>query len=336
MDVNNIKTWLSQNKVCFVTNSTALPSTLLISSLKTYIDYIPIQNFWLIPGIRNNEPFYGFNAFLQMLQYMLSNTHFDYVIYIDEDCFISDFESLINEFKIFKENEYCLAGSQDGGVICHRNHSKLLINTFLSFWNIKLLRDKNISFDNILTYVNDKIFNHENDMFSDFYKTLKTNKKLFNICNDLANMNINAITDFRKSHITTEAPYCKIVKNDVNNVIEPYQTPYSYDDDIALVNFEPYYILEQALIMLTGCPIYYLFATDLCDDDFINHNVKFDISGLTSAVYTRIPSEQMFNEHTLIAVHTWFSRAYTKWPSTPLQLEQTKRINTIIKEFSKI
>ena len=55
MDVNSIKTWLSQNKVCFVTNSSAMPSTLLISSLKTYIEYIPIQNFWLIPGIRNNK-----------------------------------------------------------------------------------------------------------------------------------------------------------------------------------------------------------------------------------------------------------------------------------------
>ena len=42
MNSNNIKTWLSQNKVCFVTNSIAIPSTLLIPSLKTYIEYIPI------------------------------------------------------------------------------------------------------------------------------------------------------------------------------------------------------------------------------------------------------------------------------------------------------
>ena len=79
-----------------------------------------------------------------------------------------------------------------------------------------------------------------------------------------------------------------------------------------------------------------MFATDLCNDNYIKSQVNFDISGLTSAVYARIPYDPMFNEHKLIAVHTWFSRAYTKWPSTPLQLAHTKRINTIIKEFSKI
>ena len=42
MDVTKIKTYLASNKVCFVTISLAMPSTLLVSSLKTYIDYIPI------------------------------------------------------------------------------------------------------------------------------------------------------------------------------------------------------------------------------------------------------------------------------------------------------
>ena len=336
MDQNNIKTWLSQNKVCFVTNSTAMPSTLLIPSLKTYIEYIPIQNFWLIPGMRNNEPFYGFHAFLLMLQYMLSNNRFDYVIYIDEDCFINDFESLINEFKIFSTKEYCIAGPQDGGVICHRNHSKFMINTFLSFWNIKLLREKEITFDNIVSYINNKVNNHMDDMFADFYKNLKLNKSLFSIFNETSTININAIKNYRESHNNNEVPYCQTVRNNVNNPIEPHQTPYSYDDNTALINFEPYYLIEQALIMLTGCPIYYMFATDLCNDDFIKSKVSFDISGLTSAVYMRIPYDTMHDEHKLIAVHTWYSRSYTKWPTTPLQLEQTKRINTIIKEFSRI
>ena len=336
MDVNSIKTWLSQNKVCFVTNSSAMPSTLLISSLKTYIEYIPIQNFWLIPGIRNNEPFYGFQAFLMMLQYMLSNNHFDYVIYIDEDCFINDFEALIDEFKIFAAKDYCIAGPQDGGVICHRTHSKYMINTFLSFWNIKLLREKNVTFDKILMYINDKVKNHNDDMFANFLDELRNNTRLFTVFNESATININSITSYRQGHNNEEVPYCKVVRNNVNNPVELKQTPYSNDDNTAQKNFEPYYIIEQALIMLTGCPVYYMFATDLCDDDFIKKGVKFDISGLTSAVYMRIPYDPMFNEHKLIAVHTWYSRAYTKWPTTPLQLEQTKRINTIIKEFSRI
>lgn len=334
MNSNNIKTWLSQNKVCFVTNSMAIPSTLLIPSLKTYIEYIPIQNFWLIPGIYNNESFYGFKAFLTMLQYMLNNNHFDYVIYIDEDCFINDFESLIEEFKIFCSKDYCLAGVQDGGVICHRNHSKFLVNTFLSFWNIKLLREKNITFDKILSYINDKV--KSDGIFSDFYNKLKFNEHLFSVFEELSTMNINAVTEYRNNHNSNEPVYCDTVRNDVNNPIEPNQIPYTYDDDNAVSNFEPYYIIEQALIILTESPIYYMFATDLCNDDYIKSQVNFDISGLTSAVYARIPYDPIFNEHKLIAVHTWFSRAYTKWPSTPLQLAHTKRINTIIKEFSKI
>ena len=141
------KVWLANNKVCFVTNSIGMPSSLFIASLKTYIDYIPIQNFWMIPGIRDNAPFYGLNAFVYMLDYMLQANRYDYVIYIDEDCFIADFNELIDEFKEFVNGEYCLAGSPDGGVMCHRNHSKMMINTFLSFWNIKLLREKNITYN---------------------------------------------------------------------------------------------------------------------------------------------------------------------------------------------
>ena len=267
---------------------------------------------------------------------LVNNNHFDYVIFVDEDCFINDFEALIDEFKIFTAKDYCIAGPQDGGVICHRNHSKMMINTFLSFWNIKLFREKNVTFDKIVSYINDKVKNHQEDMFADFYKNLKLNKSLFSVIDEMSNININATADYRRCHNSDEAPYCQTVRNDANNPIEPNQTPYSYDDNRATGNFEPYYIIEQALIMLTGCPIYYMFATDLRDDDFVKSNVKFDISGLTSAVYMRMPHNPMFSEHKLIAVHTWYSRAYTKWPTTPLQLEQTKRINTIIKEFSRI
>ena len=101
-NIRAIKTYLSNNKVCFVTNSLCLPSSLLISSLKTYIEYIPIQNFWVINGIKNNEPFYGIQTFIEMLNYMLSTDHFDYVIYLDDDCFINDMDALIEEFKRFK------------------------------------------------------------------------------------------------------------------------------------------------------------------------------------------------------------------------------------------
>ena len=329
------KVWLANNKVCFVTNSIGMPSSLFIASLKTYIDYIPIQNFWMIPGIRDNAPFYGLNAFVYMLDYMLQANRYDYVIYIDEDCFIADFNELIDEFKEFVNGEYCLAGSPDGGVMCHRNHSKMMINTFLSFWNIKLLREKNITYNNIAEYVNNAIKQYPRTMFKYFISTMKENKKdLFKYMENESTSMVKSVTKFRKKYFDEngECPYCETVKDDPTNSIERYQTPYTYDDDIALDNFEPYYILEQALVYLTDTPIYYFFTTDLYGKHYIEDKKEFDLSGLTSAVY-RYNSTK---DYKLIAVHTWYSRAYTKWPSVPMQLEHTKRINTIIREFSSV
>ena len=340
MDVTKIKTYLASNKVCFVTNSLAMPSTLLVSSLKTYIEYIPIQNFWLIPGIRDNKPFYGIDAFLLMLNYFLSNKNFDYVIYIDEDCFITDFYSLVNEFMNFTESGCVLAGPQDGGVFCHRNHSRLMINTFLSFWNIKLLRDKKITFDNIIGYISNEFKNNSNTLYKDFMQKLIINndKLLFTYMNEKSMNMINDVKTFRESKVDLpnhETPYCKIVRDDPNNKIEPHQIPYTWDDDVAEINFEPYYIIEQALVILSDSPIYYLFGTDLYDSDYIKRNVTFDTSGLTSAIFSYKPDNE-FYDRKMIAVHTWFSRAYTKWPQTEEQLNHTKRINSIIKNFSRI
>ena len=331
-EYQKLKMWLSQNKVCFVTNSLCLPSDLLLASLKTYIDYIPIHNFWIINGIKNNEPFYGLNAFIEMLGYMLSNNNFDYVIYLDNDCFINDFGELINEFKIFKSSNCCIGGPQDGGVFCHRNHSKRLINTFLSFWNISLLRQKKIKLKDIVDYITTNI--KSENVCKLFWENLKLqNNSLYNFINSKSDETLSDIKSYRYKTISREnheSPYCDTVRNDPTNAIEPHQTPYSFDDDYAIDNFEPYYILEQCLISLTGTPLYYMFGTDLYNDAYVEVGEKFDLSGLTSAILS-------YKEpHKLIAVHTWYSRAYTKWPTLPIQLEQTKRINTIIKKFSKI
>lgn len=332
IDSNN-KVWLANNKVCFVTNSIGLPSSLLIASLKTYIEYIPIQNFWMIPGIQDNQPFYGMQAFVYMLNYMLQNNHFDYVIYIDEDCFINDFNKLVEEFKKFKEGNYCLGGSQDGGVMCHRNHSKKMINTFLSFWNIKMLREKNISYNDIVNYINNTIKKYPTSMFKYFEYNLKDKKpELYKYMNKEADLMVKEVSKFRKKYFDKngECPYCETVKDDPTNQIERYQTPYTFDDEIAINNFEPYYIIEQALVYLTETPIYYMFTTDLYGKKYIDEKREFDLSGLTSVVYDN------GKDQNIIAVHTWYSRGYTKWPTIPAQLEHTKRINTIIRDFSRI
>jgi len=46
-----------------------------------------------------------------------------------------------------------MSGIPDGGILCHRNHSRLMVNTFLSFWNIKLLRDKQVKINDIIDYM---------------------------------------------------------------------------------------------------------------------------------------------------------------------------------------
>ena len=328
MSEAELKIWLSKNKVCFVTNTRCMPGSLYLASLKTYIDKIPIHNFWIIPGERNGQPFYGVHTYMYMLDIMLQLKKYDYVIYIDEDCFITDFNGLVEEFSKFKDSNCCLGGPQDGGVFCHRNHSKYMINTFLCFWNIKMLIDKGLTAIDFKKYYGEKL-EHQDTIYEDFLNDMSANKSdLLLKINENALKMIHEVSLYRKDNFPNngETDYAQIVKNDKNNPIEPNQIPYTYKTEKG--NFEPYYLVQEALIELTDTPIYYLFATDYYEAG--QDKEKLDISGLTSAIYSTD------NTHKLVAVHTWYSRAYTKWPNVQQQLDHTKRINTIIKKFSKI
>ena len=67
-----IKKWISDNKILFVTNSICQPGGTFLSSIRTYIDYIPVHNFIVIPGIRDNKPYYGLDVFLELTGLSLS------------------------------------------------------------------------------------------------------------------------------------------------------------------------------------------------------------------------------------------------------------------------
>lgn len=333
-DDSDIKLWITENKVLFVTNSPCMPGSMFLSSIMSYAQFIPIHNFHIIYGINDNKPFYGVNAFLDMIAKCISERifmNFDYVIYIDEDAFITDFSILINEFQRFIENDaYCIGGPQDGGVICHRNHSSLMINTFISFWNMKLIRKKCTSPQAFVKIIND-ISTVRNNSYRKFVKLLSTqNADLFTLMNANAERMITAIKDFRVSTFKNkngESPYADTVRNDPNNRVEQHQTPYSTSNDRETYNYEPYYVLEQALVLITDTPIYYMFATDLYNPDNID---KCDNSGLTSAVY------DTSDEHNLFCVHTWYSRNYSKWPANQQMFEQTNRINSVISKYGWI
>ena len=310
-----IQDFIYNNKICIATNSRCMPGTTFLASMRSYLDYVPLHNFMIIPGYntKNHAPYYGEEAFSYMIV-TLYEKKFDYAIYIDDDCFISNMSALIEEFKKFMQSNKCLAGVQDGTVICHRNHSQIFINAFISFWNIKDLKiNKFLEERNKLVNFTFNYKEFKKDINSELYQELISNAKESTI----------RIKEYRENTYKKEVPYASVVRNDPNNPIEPHQIPYSTDDDKAELNAEPYYATEQALVIATGKPIYYMFGTDLYDPA---EKSEMDNSGLTSVVMTSA-------EHIPFAYHTWFSRMYTKWPQLQVQLYHTKRINSIIKNI---
>lgn len=320
MVMNNleIKNWLKDNKVCFVTNSiTEHIGSLVYASLKTYIDYIPDNSFIIIPGLRNGRPNYGLRAFQEMLNNQDIH-NFDYIIYIDEDCFIKDFELLLKEFIKFKDSNYCMAGLQDGGMICHRNQSRFLVNTFVSFWNLTLIHNKMDKVNNAI-----KVFSQNFEQYKAFIDGLKSYKdgKLYNIMNEYSFNMINRGKSYRENNFDHEPPHASIVRHDETNPYEPDQIPYSYKDDEKR-NMEPYYAVEEALVYVTGKPIYYLYGSDL-----YSQSGEVDNSGITTVILGE------HNEH--ILYHTWYARYYQPFMHHDEVITyHTNRINKIIETLS--
>ena len=62
---------------------------------------------------------------------------YDYVLYVDADCFIWSLDNLMRKFEQFVDGDYIVGGVPDGGVFCHRNANRFCINPFLAFFNIK-------------------------------------------------------------------------------------------------------------------------------------------------------------------------------------------------------
>lgn len=92
-------------------------------------------------GINGSNGFYSFN----FLNYVISNNDFkdiDFMIYIDEDCFIINKNALLNLVNYVIENNIDCIGMPDGGVIQHRAHNPVAINQFFCILNLKKIREK--------------------------------------------------------------------------------------------------------------------------------------------------------------------------------------------------
>lgn len=95
---NRIKEWIVSKKILFVTNSLCQPGTQFLSALRTWTDKIPIHNFHLIYGLKNNKLYYGADVFNEIVVRSFPGglyENYDYVCYLDDDCFVTDWEALI-------------------------------------------------------------------------------------------------------------------------------------------------------------------------------------------------------------------------------------------------
>lgn len=94
-----------------------------------------------IVGIEGKNRFYGFKFF----DYMIKDDQFkdtDWIIYLDEDCFITDASAMIDLLKYQIDNNIHCSGVPDGGVISHRFHNPVSIIAFFMILNIGEIRDK--------------------------------------------------------------------------------------------------------------------------------------------------------------------------------------------------
>lgn len=325
-----ISNWISEHNVLFMTNSMCRPGTMFLSSMMTYVQYVPVHNFTIINGLQNGKPYYGINVFGELTERTFKDIiykKFDYAVYIDEDCFVSDFNGLMTQVVRFVEEDcWPCAGPMDGGMICHRNHSRILFNTYVSFWNMKMLR-KSTTLEAVDRLMKDIMVTK--DTYSNFRTHMAKNAP--EVMKRMEDESAKMIEEGRKFrirnfpkigdvHIT---PYAATVADDESNPTERYQVPYSYKDN-EKENFEPYYIIEELWIALTKRAPMYIFHADL----YVEGETEADNSGLTSALYSI--------DGQIAVVHTWFSRFYLKFPFSAEQMKHTLRINGVMAKYGYV
>ncbi len=79
-------------------------------------------------------------------------TDTDWMIYIDEDCFITDVGAMLELLFYQIRHNLGFSGMPDGGVISHRFHNPVSINAFFTIVNLKQLRQNYSSFNGRSNY----------------------------------------------------------------------------------------------------------------------------------------------------------------------------------------
>jgi hypothetical protein len=110
-------------------------------------------------GINGSNRFYGFPFF----NYMMTNETFadcDWIIYVDEDCFITNKQALLDLLNHQIENNIHCCGVPDGGVISHRFHNPVSIIAYFMIINVGAMREKYDS-----NAANSMMYGHDLDKF---------------------------------------------------------------------------------------------------------------------------------------------------------------------------
>jgi hypothetical protein len=96
-------------------------------------------------GIKGKGGFYGMLFF----DYLMKDENFedcDWIIYVDEDCFITNTKAMLELLEYQISNNIHCSGVPDGGIIWHRGFNPISINAFFMIINLGEVR-KNYNSD---------------------------------------------------------------------------------------------------------------------------------------------------------------------------------------------
>lgn len=135
----------------------------------------------------------GFANF-SFFDYVLRDNKFsdcDWVIFLDEDCFITNINAMLDLLNYQIDNNIHCSGVPDGGVISHRFHNPLSINPFFSIMNVGEIRKKyNSNLNNVYSmhydhdldkYIPHELINVERPHYEKFKRTVNPDYKPYGV-----------------------------------------------------------------------------------------------------------------------------------------------------------
>lgn len=139
--------------------------------------YAMASSFW---GDAPRKRFTGYNHYKDALRYILDilNEPYDYIINIDEDCFVYDFERMIFLLEAMEETKAIQCGMPDSLEFCpHRNNSLFVHNPFFNVFNRKKVSELLLSATPYVTYITENDLEVEgcnfHEPFNVFFAAIK-------------------------------------------------------------------------------------------------------------------------------------------------------------------